>query len=201
MVHGNTYVFKQRDNRGIVTGLQILDPWRVMPLVAEDGSVFYRLGEDRLTQQFDASIVVPASEVIHDRMNCLFHPLFGLSPLFASGLAASQALHIQRDSERFFKNSAKPSGILTAPGSISNETAARLQENWLTNHTGENAGKIAVAGDGLTFTPMQMSAVDAQLIEQLKWTADNVCSTFHVPAYMVGVGPAPLNNNVEALAQ
>lgn len=194
-------MLKQRDNRGIVTALYILDPWRVQPLVAQDGSVFYRLGEDNLSQLENASITVPASEIIHDRMNCLFHPLFGLSPLFASGLSASQAIHIQRDSERFFKNSAKPSGILTAPGSISDETAKRLQETWAANHTGDNSGKIAVVGDSLTFTSMQMSAVDAQLIEQLKLTATDICATFHVPAYMVGAGQMPLNNNVEALAQ
>jgi phage portal protein BeeE len=46
-----------------------------------------------------------------------------------------------------------------------------------------------------------MSSVDTQLIEQLKWTAETVCSTFHVPAYMVGVGAYPSYNNVQALTQ
>ena len=43
--------------------------------------------------------------------------------------------------------------------------------------------------------------VDAQLIEQLKWSAEVVCSAFHVPAYKVGVGSAPSYNNIEALNQ
>ena len=34
---GNTYVLKQRDARGIVTALYILDPMRVRPLVSPDG--------------------------------------------------------------------------------------------------------------------------------------------------------------------
>ncbi|WP_416381322.1 hypothetical protein, partial [Klebsiella pneumoniae] len=38
---------------------------------------------------------VPAREVIHDRFNCLFHPLIGLSPIYAAGLAAMQGHHIQ----------------------------------------------------------------------------------------------------------
>ena len=42
---------------------------------------------------------------------------------------------------------------------------------------------------------------DAQLIDQLKWTAETVCSAFHVPAHMVGVGSAPTYNNIEALNQ
>ncbi|WP_416380911.1 hypothetical protein, partial [Klebsiella pneumoniae] len=36
---------------------------------------------------------VPAREVIHDRFNCLFHPLIGLSPIYAAGLAAMQGHH------------------------------------------------------------------------------------------------------------
>jgi phage portal protein BeeE len=42
---------------------------------------------------------------------------------------------------------------------------------------------------------------DAQLIDQLKWTAETVCSAFHVPAHMVGIGQPPTYNNIEALNQ
>jgi phage portal protein BeeE len=48
---------------------------------------------------------------------------------------------------------------------------------------------------------MTMKAVDAQLIEQLKWSAGVVCSTFHVPAYKVGVGDPPPYQNIEATEQ
>jgi phage portal protein BeeE len=40
---GNTYVLKQRDQRGVVAKLFVLDPMRVQALVAPDGSVFYQL--------------------------------------------------------------------------------------------------------------------------------------------------------------
>ncbi|HEX7138194.1 MAG TPA: phage portal protein, partial [Vicinamibacterales bacterium] len=54
---------------------------------------------------------------------------------------------------------------------------------------------------GLKYESLTMNAVDAQLIEQLRMTAEVVCSVFHVPGYMVGIGSAPTYNNVEALAQ
>jgi HK97 family phage portal protein len=91
--------------------------------------------------------------------------------------------------------------VLTAPAHIEDETAARLKAYWDENFTGDNSGKVAVLGDGLTFEAMAFNAVDSQLIEQLKFGAETICATFGVPAYMVGVGAAPLNNNVEALAQ
>ena len=36
-----------------------------------------------------------------------------------------------------------------------------------------------------------MSAVDSQVIQQLGWTAETVCSTFHVPPWKIGVGAMP----------
>src|SRR5688572_29060676 len=48
---------------------------------------------------------------------------------------------------------------------------------------------------------MTVNAHDAQLIEQLKWTGETVCSCYHVPAYMVGIGPPPPYANFEPLVQ
>ena len=40
---GNTYVLKQRDERGVVVALYVLDPTKVTLLVAPDGAVYYQL--------------------------------------------------------------------------------------------------------------------------------------------------------------
>jgi HK97 family phage portal protein len=198
---GNTYILKQRDNRGVVVGLFILNPQRVTPLVSDDGQVFYSLSQDNLAVLPTPELIVPAREIIHDRFNCLYHPLVGLSPIYASAIASGQGLRIQRMSSAFFANGARPSGILSAPGEIDPETAKRVKDYWELNYTGTNAAKVAVLGDGLKYESMTMNSVDSQLIEQLKWTAETVCSTFHVPSFLVGVGQTPTYNNVEALAQ
>lgn len=195
---GNAYILKQRDGRGVVTKMYVLDPNRVKPLVAENGEVFYDLNSDHLSELKDP-IIVPAREIIHDRFNCFFHPLVGLSPIFANGFAAMQGLSIQDGSAKFFANGSRPGGVLTAPGSIGDETAARLKAYWDSNFSGANAGKVAVLGDGLKYEQMATKAVDAQLIEQLKWSAEVVCSTYHVPPYKIGIGAQPTYNNVQAL--
>jgi HK97 family phage portal protein len=195
---GNAYVLKQRDGRGVVVKLYVLDPALVTPLVSDNGSVFYQLSKDPLGGVED-SIIVPAREIIHDRFNCFFHPLVGLSPIFAGGLAAMQGLAVQNDSTLFFQNGAQPGGILTAPGAISDESAARLKAHWDTNFAGKNSGKVAVLGDGLKYEGMKAKATDSQLIEQLKWSGEVVCSTYHVPPYKIGLGPMPTNNNVQSL--
>ena len=199
---GNTYALKQRDNRGIVTALYIMDPDRTEVLVSPDGSVFYRFATDNLAGIEDSEgVTVPASEVIHDRMNPIFHPLMGVSPLFAGGLSASLGLKIISDSLTFFSNGANPGGVLSAPGAISDETAKRLQEKWTANYTGENAGRVAVMGDGLKYEPMRMTAVDAQTTEQSHRLDQYICSVFHMPAYLVGVGPVPSGKKPGELKQ
>lgn len=187
LTKGNTYGLKVRDNRGIVTGIYILDPDKVTVLVADNGDVYYQCNGDELNDMPDG-VTVPASEIIHDRMNCLFHPLVGISPLYACALAACQSLKMQNDSSTFFENGARPGGILSAPGAISDETAARLKAHWDANYTGANAGRVAVVGDDLKFQQMKMSATDSQLVEQFKLTAEMICTAFHVPPSKVGVG-------------
>ena len=199
LVHGNTYALKQRDARGVVVKLYLLDPCRVQPLVADDGTIFYQLNSDNLSG-LAQQVTVPAREIIHDRFNCIFHPLVGVSPLYACATAAQIGLRIQDNQSGFFVNGSNPGGVLTAPGAISNETAQRLSDHWNTEYTGEGAGKIAVLGDGLKFEQMRMSAVESQLIEQLRWTAEVVASCFHVPYFKIG-GPPPPYQNAEILNQ
>lgn len=194
---GNAYILKQRAADGAVEALYVLDPGLVTPMISDDGSVYYDLRVDNLSG-VRSQVMVPASEIIHDRFNTFFHPLVGLSPIFAGGLAAMQGLAIQNDSTKFFQNGARPGGVLTAPGSIAKETADRLKEYWDTNFSGSNAGKVAVLGDGLSYTAMSAKAVDSQLIEQLKWTAEVICGVYHVPAFMIGVGAAPSYNNIQS---
>lgn len=198
LANGNVYVLKGRDARGVVTSLNILDPMRVQPLVAEDGEVFYQLNSDNIAG-LRTQVTVPASEIIHDRMNCLFHPLVGISPITAAALAATQSLNIQRDYASFFGNRSVPGGVLTHPDDLSEDDAKKLKEEWESNFGGSNSGKTAVLANGLKFEPMRVTAHDAQVVEQLKWTAEVVCSVFHVPLYKIGAGPIPSVGNVQAL--
>ena len=129
----------------------------------------------------------------------LYHPLVGVSPLSAGLLPAVQGLRIQRNSSNFFANGSQPGGLLTAPGTVSSEDAQEIRRIWDTEYTGDNAGKVAVLGNGLKYESMTINAVDAELVKQLKLSAENVCAVYKVPAHMVGVAPAPAYTNVEAL--
>ena len=201
LTQGNAYVLKRRARDGLVDALHVLDACRVRPLIVPTtGDVFYEVKTDNLVPILDSSVNVPASEMIHDPMVCLFHPLVGVSPIYACGMTATLGNKILNNSAQFFANASRPSGILTAPGEIADTTATRLRDYWETNFSGARVGRVAVLGDGLKYEAMTIPANDAQLIEQLKWTVEDVARAFHYPLYKLG-GQAPTYNNIESLLQ
>lgn len=204
MVRGNAYIYLVRTGTGRIKEMHVLNPDLVLPLVSEDGEVFYQLGTDNLAGIAPlGAINVPSRYIIHDRFNCLFHPLVGLPPIFAAGIAAVQGLNIQKNSALFFENMSRPSGILSVPGSIGAAAAKEMKESWETSYgpRAENngLGKTAVLGDGVKYEAITISAKDAEMVDQLRMTAEVCCSAYHVPKHKVGVGDPPSYNNIESL--
>lgn len=199
LMRGNTYVLLQRDNRNVVKAMYVLHPDRVRPMMSDSGDLFYELHADKVSG-IQADVIVPASEIIHDRFNCVFdHSLVGVSPIFAAGLAATQGLSIQKNATKFFDNAAMPGGVLTAPGNIDDKDVERIRDLWSEKFGGANRGRLAVLGSGMKFERMVMTSVESQMIEQLKWSGEMVCSAFHIPPYKIGLGPMPTVNNVQSL--
>jgi HK97 family phage portal protein len=206
LTRGNTFVLKERNNRGgleqgNVIALHVLDPTRVQVLVSPTGDVFYQLNTDNLSGITQQSVTIPASEIIHDRMYPLYHPLIGVGPLTAAWLTALQGMRIQQQSENFFANHAQPGGLLLTPNTITNEAAKSLKASWEHQFSGPDAsGQVAVLGGGMTYTSLvPMTAEASQLVEQLKWGDERICSCFHVPPWKVGVAPMPAYGNPQAL--
>jgi HK97 family phage portal protein len=204
LMWGNTYVLKERDARGVVTALYVLDPLRVTPLVAPDGGVYYQLQHDNLSGDLALArepadkFIVPASAIIHDRMVCLFHPLVGMSPIYACAAAAMQGRAIQNTSTAFFTNGSRPGGLLTAPSGMTPDQLAQLKTDWDTFNGPGNAGRMAVLTADIKFTSLSTNPIDAQLIEQLNMTGITICGCYHVPPFLVGIGEPPRGVTLES---
>lgn len=196
---GNAYILKEYDQRPVVRAMYVLNPDRVKPLRATDGSIFYELNTDYLAGIPTDRVIVTPDDLMHDRMNCLFDPLVGMPPLFCATAPAIASLGMQEFSAQFFNNAARPGGLLSAPGEIPPEDIERLKKMMDQGYSEENRGKTAVMGNGLKFEPMQQNAVDSQLIEQLKHTDESIAAAFGIPGYMVGVKDPPNYNNAELL--
>lgn len=198
---GNTYALKERDARGVVVALHILDPGHVTVLEAPDGAVYYQLKPNTLAGVPQAGVAIPAAEIIHDKLTPLWHPLIGVSPIYACAVAVTQATKIQDNSTQFFANGSAPGGVITIPTEITKEAADRIAASWATNYSGANAGKVALLTGGMTYEPTTVNAVDAQLIDQLKMTEQVICGCFKVPMSLINSAPVPYANNEPLIMQ
>src|SRR4029077_17414907 len=126
--------------------------------------------------------------------------LVGTPPVFASGLASMLGLNAQRASALLFQNSSQPGGVVIYPGDVKPEEEQRVKEQWEQRFSRGNLGRVAVLTAGAKYEKLPLTAVETQMIEQLKWSAEVVCSVYHVPPYKVGVGVLPPGvTNIQAL--
>lgn len=201
LTDGNAYILKVYNERGTVSELYVLDPMRVRVYVAPGPSVFYRLRNDNLAPEQTQDVFVPASHIIHDRMNAFYHPLVGLSPLRAAYGPAAHGLAIQRAGTRFFDNNAMPGGIVSVPANLTDEQKDDLKKQFQERYSGLNQGKVAVLTQGMEFKQLSINPGDAQLIDQLKLTVDQVLLAFGIPPYILGIGNLPPNQTADSLNQ
>lgn len=197
LIHGNTYVLKGRDERGVVTRLYVLDPCRVMPMVSDTGDVFYQLNyptsDNLLPSDYPAeNIVIPAREIIHDRLNAFHHQLIGVPPLCAAHWPAVKNMKILKNATQFFANGANPGGILTAPAGLNESDAQAIKDYWNSGtFQGENSGKVAVIGADMKFTAFAFKSADSQMVEQMRYSDEQICQPFGIKPYKVGIGNPP----------
>lgn len=190
LMHGNAYILKERDGKGNVIALYPLNPFHVKPLVGSDGSVWYQVSADPLAGIAD-SPTIPASEIIHDRCVTIWHPLVGVSPIYAAAASATQGIRIQANSARFFENQSRPSLHLDLPGTISDPRLVEIKKEVSEGFSGQNIGKVFITTGGAKVEPMTMPADQAQLIEQLRWTVEDVARAFKIPLYKLGGSALP----------
>ena len=89
-------------------------------------------------------------------------------------------------SARFYSNGARPDGILSYPGTLTKESREAMLAAWHDSHGGAaNAHKVAAMPDSIKWLPTGMTNEDAQLIEQLNWSVEDVARFFHMPLHMV----------------
>lgn len=201
---GNTYVLIRNNGRKI-EALYVLDPNRVMPMVSESGQVYYQLQTDSLNSLPDGypsqDLIVPSTNIIHDRYMPIHHPLIGVPPVASAHWPALKNMKIMRSATDFFANNAQPGGLLTAPAGMSDDDIQMVDDYWKKNFSGPNSGKVAVIGADMKFVPFAMKSVDSQLIEQMKYSDQQICQPFGIPPFKVGIGSIPAGLGVDGVNQ
>lgn len=187
LLQGNTYCWiAKRNGRGEPTELHVLNPHKVKVLISQEGQIFYECAEDFLAG-IVPNQVIPERDMIHHRLPLLpGYPLVGVTPIFAAAASSALGIQILRDSQQFFANASRPSGLLSSEQHISDDLAKRYEREWNDAYRGQEFGKTAVLGGGMKWQPLTITAQDAQLIEQLRYSVEDVARVFRVPPFMLG---------------
>lgn len=126
----------------------------------------------------------------------------GLSPIKLHASTISMGLQMQAYGESFFGSGAKPSGVVGVKGSLDPKAWDKLIDNWNkgARQAASSQNRVIFQPADVTYTPISISPIDAQLIQAMKLTKDDVCGIFNVPAWMVGNIENASYSNITAMA-
>lgn len=100
-------------------------------------------------------------------------------------------IHLASVSEDYMYNhirhDGKPNGYWKKDGTLKDEAAfKRLRAQLNDAIGGENGGKTPLIEEGIEFKAVALSAVDMQMIEQKRYTVEDICGIFGVPPHKIG---------------
>ena len=200
---GNFYAVAKRNDRMEVESLHPMHSRSCWPYVGDDGQIFYRVGNEHGLElsQLDASEWYAQRDVLHIRLFCPRSPLVGESPLVAALYPVAAGTEINKRVAAFFHNSARPSGILRHPGRLDEPAMVRVKERFMQLTKRGHTGEPVVLQEGMEWEPLDMSAVDAELIKSYELTERQVAQIFRVPPFLLGDLEKASFQNVESLTR
>ncbi len=113
----------------------------------------------------------------------------GLSVISYASQTFGRITAAERHTGAIFKNGARPNMILTTSEDriLTPEQREQVLENIVKPFVGsQNSGGMMVLEGGFSATPVTVSPADLELLEQNKFSVEEVCRWFGVPPFMVG---------------
>lgn len=198
-LRGNGIAVIMRDGRGRPNGLIPIQPGRVSLLETTDGTILYQINRSGLLQSAMLAgkpLAIPDDDIVHLR-GLTPDGIIGFSPLTQLREAMGLAIAGETYSSVLMKNFARPGGVLETPSKLSPEAGARLRKNWEEMFSSNNIGRTAVLEEGLKWSQLGMTSVDAQFLEQRRLSIEDIARGFRVPLHMLGVPNSDPKANIE----
>jgi HK97 family phage portal protein len=193
LLWGNAYAEIVADGRGNVTELWPLRPDAMEKIEPSgEGLVYtYRLPSGK-------SVQLPGWQVLHLR-GLSSNGIVGYSPIMtAAREAVGKGLAVQQFGSMFFRNGARPGGILSFPGELSAEAMGRIRESWQDHYGGlSNAHRVAILEQGMTYQEVGIPPAAAAYIEDQKMSVLDIARVYRVPPHMIGDLERATFSNIE----
>jgi HK97 family phage portal protein len=189
---GNTYYRKVTDGLGVVRELWPIEPSRVKPGRAADGTKVYAIdGKDRrgapVTAAEAAETWLPYTDddVLHVP-GMGYDGVAGLSPVGLARNGIGLAMAAEAFGAKLFGSGNLMTGILKTEQKLTPDQADMIKARWKQQHSGpDSAHDVGVLGAGVSFEPISFPPEDVQFIESRRFQIAEVARMFGVPPHML----------------
>jgi HK97 family phage portal protein len=189
LLWGNAYAQIIRDGRGNVIALYPLLPDKMKVDRTSSGELYYEYLKD------SGSIFLRSEEVMHIP-GLGFDGLVGYSPIAMAKNAVGMAIATEEYGAKLFANGANPGGVLEHPGVV--KDPKRVRDSWNAVYQGSNnAHRVAVLEEGMSFKPIGIPPEQAQFLETRKFQTEEICRIFRVPPHLVASLDKATFSNIE----
>ena len=185
LLWGNAYAQVVRDGKNSILGLYPLLPENVEIDRTDKGELYYiyHAYTDEVPGETNKDIIFRRDEILHIP-GLGFNGLVGFSPIAMMKNALGTTIAVEKYGSSFFKNNGQPLGVLEHPGVL--KDPQKIRDNWMDTYGGpNNAHKIALLEEGMTYKPISLPPEDSQFLSTREFGVEEICRIFRVPPHMV----------------
>ncbi len=191
-LRGNAYAYIERAH-GEVVGVWPLRPDRMT--VESDGWIL----SYRYTDQHGKTITYAQDEILHLK-GLSTDGIMGLSPIATLRETVAAAQSIESYANNFFRNAARPAGVLQHPGRLSGEQMEHLRKQFEEHYSGtKKAGRTLVLEEAMAWQSIGLTNEDAQMLESRKFNLEDILRAYRIPPHIAGHLDKMSYNNIEQL--
>lgn len=194
-LRGNSYSFIDRRSDGNVSAIWPLSNDKVQVLKGADLLPYYRIN--------GAEQPLPMRMIHHVRWSTNNHYV-GLSPIELHAESIGMAQAIRQYTGKSFANGVAPSGVIERPHAsqaIKDQASIdRITSQWGEKFGGiDNVKKVAFLQEGMTFKPISLSHVDAEIVNLMKLVGNDIARIYKIPLPMLNDLEKANYNTIEQL--
>lgn len=203
---GNGYILIVRDERTLAPSELIPVPHElVIPWLDKSGRLWYQVVHPYTGEP----MTVPRMDMIHIT-GYSHNGITGISTLSRAAEVIASSRAAQQYNLNYYRNGGQPSGVLETEADLGGSVEIRLADGtvetisrkdlirneWEKRHAGvDAANRIAILDYGLKYTPISVSNRDAQFVEQMAQSVEDVARFFGVPLYKLQAGKQSYSSN------
>lgn len=190
IMRGNGYIYIYRDNTGKAKGFRWLHP--------DDVTIFYDKMKNVLYYQ---SVVVSKKRI--EPVNMIHIKLFSDDGIIGKSLVsyANRSVTVANNTENsaanFFQSGCNLNGIIKVEGSLTPQQKQDIRDSWR-DSVGTQGGGIGVLQGNMSYTPVQMTVADAQLVESRQFTVVDIARWLGINPTLLGDLSHSSYNTLEA---